>query len=145
MFDTFLPQLLRYPNPTDPLNPEAAAWLINEPEKFKKRIEGTLLHASMSGCQRHRVLMFLTECIKTYASEELVTKAIAAAIGSGAAVIKADGAAPTAKKSDSGEPSGEAPSGLLGGGGGGGSDTGDVAMDGDSDDDSDSLSSLSAD
>ena len=38
VFDTFLPQLLLYPNPTDPLNGEAAALLMREPEHYARRI-----------------------------------------------------------------------------------------------------------
>lgn len=38
VFEVFLPQLLMYPNPTDPLNGEAAALMMREPERYKKKI-----------------------------------------------------------------------------------------------------------
>jgi ubiquitin-conjugating enzyme E2 H len=38
VFDIFLPQLLMYPNPTDPLNGEAAAFLLKDPDKYKFRV-----------------------------------------------------------------------------------------------------------
>ena len=34
IFEVFLPQLLRYPNPTDPLNGEAAALLLRDSKAF---------------------------------------------------------------------------------------------------------------
>lgn len=47
IFDVFLPQLLMYPNPTDPLNPEAAALMLKDPKKYEARIkEGVLKYAS---------------------------------------------------------------------------------------------------
>mmetsp|Transcript_16816 Transcript_16816/g.42149 ORF Transcript_16816/g.42149 Transcript_16816/m.42149 type:complete len:187 (-) Transcript_16816:177-737(-) len=39
VFEVFLPQLLLYPNPTDPLNGEAAAMLMREPEAYKKKVQ----------------------------------------------------------------------------------------------------------
>ena len=40
VFEVFLPQLLLYPNPTDPLNGEAAALMMREPERYTERIRG---------------------------------------------------------------------------------------------------------
>ena len=37
IFDTFLPQLLLYPNPTDPLNAEAASLQMKNEEKYKEK------------------------------------------------------------------------------------------------------------
>ena len=42
IFEVFLPQLLRYPNPTDPLNGEAAALLMREPKSYDARVKGTV-------------------------------------------------------------------------------------------------------
>ena len=39
IFEIFLPQLLLYPNPTDPLNPEAAQLSIKYEDKYKQKIK----------------------------------------------------------------------------------------------------------
>jgi len=42
IFEVFLPQLLRYPNPTDPLNGEAAALLMRDPKTYETKVKGRL-------------------------------------------------------------------------------------------------------
>jgi len=39
VFEVFLPQLLLYPNPTDPLNGEAAALLMREPDAYNSKVK----------------------------------------------------------------------------------------------------------
>ena len=40
VFEVFLPQLLLYPNPADPLNGEAAALLMREPKLYDQKVKG---------------------------------------------------------------------------------------------------------
>ncbi|RAL62572.1 hypothetical protein DID88_004421 [Monilinia fructigena] len=39
IFEVFLPQLLRYPNPTDPLNGEAAALLMRDSKAYDAKVK----------------------------------------------------------------------------------------------------------
>lgn len=38
VFDVFLPQLLLYPNPTDPLNGDAAHLMMTDKDKFDETV-----------------------------------------------------------------------------------------------------------
>ncbi|KAF2670441.1 hypothetical protein BT63DRAFT_424384 [Microthyrium microscopicum] len=54
IFETFLPQLLRYPNPTDPLNGEAAALMMRDAQMYEEKVK---------------------EYVKQYASQEAADEA----------------------------------------------------------------------
>lgn len=44
VFDTFLPQLLTYPNPSDPLNGEAASMYVKDTKKYEERVKSYVHH-----------------------------------------------------------------------------------------------------
>jgi ubiquitin-conjugating enzyme E2 H len=51
VFEVFLPQLLLYPNPSDPLNGEAAALMLREPESYEAKIRDYVQRYAMKGNQ----------------------------------------------------------------------------------------------
>lgn len=47
IFEVFLPQLLRYPNPNDPLNGEAAALLMRHPKEYEIKVKGATINLTV--------------------------------------------------------------------------------------------------
>ncbi|KAJ2286258.1 ubiquitin-conjugating enzyme E2 H, partial [Coemansia sp. RSA 2706] len=43
IFESFMPQLLRYPNPTDPLNGEAAALMMRDTAAYEAKVRDYVL------------------------------------------------------------------------------------------------------
>jgi ubiquitin-conjugating enzyme E2 H len=73
IFEVFLPQLLRYPNPTDPLNGEAAALLMREPKSYEAKVKGAYTQALPSSqCDIGEIgkLMQCVEYVQKYANKE---------------------------------------------------------------------------
>lgn len=74
IFEVFLPQLLRYPNPSDPLNGEAAALMMREPKAYEAKVKGVL--QSKGFCLLIRdTNNSLPEYVAKYASKEAVDEA----------------------------------------------------------------------
>ena len=61
IFDVFLPQLLAYPNPHDPLNTEAASLLLDEPEKYKEKVKSYVKEYASTGKPSNDVNVNMTE------------------------------------------------------------------------------------
>ena len=49
VFEVFLPQLLRYPNPTDPLNGDAAALLMRDPKGYETKVKDYVRRFASAG------------------------------------------------------------------------------------------------
>lgn len=47
MFEVFLPQLLLYPNPSDPLNGDAAALMMRDRPAYEQKVKGNTLCTSI--------------------------------------------------------------------------------------------------
>ena len=75
IFEVFLPQLLLYPNPTDPLNAEAAALQLKNEEDYHKKIKDYVTrHAMPKGSSNISVEETKEECKTTKENPELEKK-----------------------------------------------------------------------
>ena len=66
IFEVFLPQLLRYPNPNDPLNGEAAALLMRHPKEYDAKVKGSSCHP----CIPPESLTRVAEYVQRFATKE---------------------------------------------------------------------------
>ena len=78
VFDTFLPQLLRYPNPSDPLNDAAASLLMKNAEMYRIKVKGArgqqlrmALGVLNEGLRFLLVCFVVIEYVSTYASQSI--------------------------------------------------------------------------
>lgn len=56
VFDTFLPQLLAYPNPADPLNRDAASLYLHKPEDYEAKIKDYVKrYATEDALAKHKI------------------------------------------------------------------------------------------
>lgn len=51
IFDVFLPQLLLYPNPTDPLNAEAASMQLKSMDQYNEKVKQYVLKYALDQSQ----------------------------------------------------------------------------------------------
>jgi hypothetical protein len=51
IFTQFIPQLLRYPNPSDPLNGDAAQLMLANPAQYALRVKAAVQQHAISGGQ----------------------------------------------------------------------------------------------
>lgn len=49
VFEVFLPQLLRYPNPSDPLNGDAASLLLRDPPGYESKVKDYVRRYASAG------------------------------------------------------------------------------------------------
>jgi ubiquitin-conjugating enzyme E2 H len=71
IFEVFLPQLLRYPNPNDPLNGEAAALMMRHPKEYEAKVKGKIISYRRTGCNVHSY----SEYVQRFATKDIMDAA----------------------------------------------------------------------
>ena len=74
IFEVFLPQLMRYPNPSDPLNGEAAALLMREPKLYEAKVKGQPFSVLLL-YPKYAHLELFTEYVTKYATKQAADEA----------------------------------------------------------------------
>lgn len=72
IFEVFLPQLLRYPNPNDPLNGEAAALMMRHPKEYETKVKGASYRSYRTEIGE---LRSLAEYVQRFATKEAIEAA----------------------------------------------------------------------
>lgn len=72
IFEVFLPQLLAYPNPTDPLNGEAAALMMREPRSYEAKVRGALQSYPVKNSTG---MLTMAEFVAKYATKDAADEA----------------------------------------------------------------------
>eukprot|EP00252_Welwitschia_mirabilis_P025562 TRINITY_DN8034_c0_g3_i1.p1 TRINITY_DN8034_c0_g3~~TRINITY_DN8034_c0_g3_i1.p1 ORF type:complete len:182 (-),score=34.91 TRINITY_DN8034_c0_g3_i1:4-549(-) len=62
VFEVFLPQLLLYPNPTDPLNSEAASLMLRDKEKYETKVK--------EYCEQYAKAESISNCFKESSNDD---------------------------------------------------------------------------
>jgi ubiquitin-conjugating enzyme E2 H len=75
IFEVFLPQLLRYPNPTDPLNGEAAALMMRDPKGYEAKVKGTKDQRKHRCLEDRFELIVMAEYVSKYATKDAADEA----------------------------------------------------------------------
>lgn len=59
IFEVFLPQLLLYPNPLDPLNGDAASLLLKDQIQYEKKVKGKKVQNILVGDNRSSIMKYV--------------------------------------------------------------------------------------
>ncbi|XP_014674839.1 PREDICTED: ubiquitin-conjugating enzyme E2 H [Priapulus caudatus] len=71
IFECFLPQLLTYPNPIDPLNGDAAGMYLHKPEDYKKKVkEYVNKYATEEALRNHEEVSSSESSISDFSEDE---------------------------------------------------------------------------